>query len=308
MTRFYDQDRFVVRDFLHKRQILYFGEKAIKYSLKCLISPEELFMVDAKKILIVGATGYIGRKLLQKLDMRGNLVRCFARSSHQLSGHISSRVELMCGDVLDPDCLLEATTGIHTAYYFIHCMGSRSRISFEIQDRKAAENFVDACQKNGVSRIIYLGGLGRGKKLSAHLRSRQEVGEILRRSGIDVIEFRASIVIGAGSLSFEMVRALVELFPILLAPKGVEVLSQPIAVEDVLEYLLKALKCESRGPQIFEIGGKEQVSYANIMKEYAKQRGLKRHIIPLQFCISEFYKILSEIFSFRLLHHWQAFG
>lgn len=171
-------------------------------------------------------------------------------------------------------------TGVDTAYYLVHSMGSAE--SFEEQDRAAAQHFAAAAREAGVHRIIYLGGLGHnGEKLSAHLRSRHEVGEILRSTGVPVIEFRASVVIGSGSLSFEMIRALVERLPVMIAPRWVSVATQPIAIADLLSYLLASLELPLSGNNTFEIGGADQVSYRDLMKEYARQRGLKRLLISV---------------------------
>ena len=157
-----------------------------------------------------------------------------------------------------------------------------SKGSFEDEDREAAQNFADAAREAGVRRIVYLGGLGEeSQELSPHLRSRQEVGEILRQSGCEVIEFRASIVIGSGSLSFELVRALVQRLPIMICPKWVSVETQPIAVEDLLDYLVAAIDWEGSTSRIFEIGGPDVVSYGDIMREWAHQRGLKRWLISV---------------------------
>jgi uncharacterized protein YbjT (DUF2867 family) len=170
--------------------------------------------------------------------------------------------------------------GVHTAYYLVHSMGTAH--GFEETDRQAAECFGAAAHNQGVQRIIYLGGLGsRLIKLSPHLRSRQEVGEILRQSGVPVIEFRASIVLGSGSLSFEMVRALVERLPVMITPRWVTILAQPIAIDDVLQYLRAALDVSIGGSSIFEIGGPDQVSYGELMREYARQRGLHRLMISV---------------------------
>jgi uncharacterized protein YbjT (DUF2867 family) len=153
---------------------------------------------------------------------------------------------------------------------------------FEADDRRAAENFARAVDRAGVSRIVYLGGLGRDEEaLSTHLRSRHETGQILRRSSAQVIELRASIVIGSGSLSFELIRALVERLPVMICPRWVGVPAQPIAIEDLLAYLVQSLQLP-RGPsEIVEIGGPDQVSYGAIMQEYARQRGLRRFMIPV---------------------------
>jgi uncharacterized protein YbjT (DUF2867 family) len=169
--------------------------------------------------------------------------------------------------------------GVHAAYYLVHSMASAN--SFEEEDRRAAHAFAAAARDAGVQRIVYLGGLGSGSELSAHLRSRQEVGRILRESGVPIIELRASIVIGSGSASFEMIRALVEKLPVMITPRWVKTRSQPIAVEDVIAYLMRALDIQISGSTTVEIGGTDQVSYLDLMKEYAHQRGLKRWMIPV---------------------------
>jgi uncharacterized protein YbjT (DUF2867 family) len=182
------------------------------------------------------------------------------------------------GDVLDRDSLDSAFQDVHTAYYLVHSMGSAG--SFEEEDRRAAANFAQAASTAGVRRIIYLGGLGDSRlPLSPHLRSRHEVGQVLRGSGVQVIEFRASIVIGSGSLSYEMVRALVERLPVLITPKWVSTPAQPIAIADLLQYLVAALDIVAEGNPIFEIGGADVVSYGEIMQEYARQRELRRLMI-----------------------------
>ncbi len=167
--------------------------------------------------------------------------------------------------------------GVHDAYYLIHSMGTRD--DFAALDRAAATNFAVAARRAGVGRIIYLGGLGAGSDLSAHLASRQEVGDILRASGVPTIEFRASIVIGSGSASYETVRALVESLPMMITPRWVNTAAQPIAVEDLIDYLVAALDHE--GSAIFEIGGRDRVSYGEIIREYARQRGLRRRLVPV---------------------------
>jgi uncharacterized protein YbjT (DUF2867 family) len=184
------------------------------------------------------------------------------------------------GDVMDRASLDAALAGIDTAYYFVHSMGTQR--DFEELDRVAATHFSDAARQAGVRRIIYLGGLGESdKKLSKHLRSRHETGELLRHSGAQVIEFRASIVIGSGSLSFELIRALVQRLPVMICPRWVRVMAQPIAIEDLLDYLVEALELPDGDSTIYEIGGPDQVSYGDIMHEYARQRGLRRWMIPV---------------------------
>jgi uncharacterized protein YbjT (DUF2867 family) len=231
-------------------------------------------------ILLTGASGYVGGRLLPALEARGHRVRCLARRPAHLVGRAGPHTEVVQGDVLDPVSLTAAMRGVDTAYYLVHSMGSTG--SFEEQDRQAAGHFGRAAREAGVRRIVYLGGLGEpDAALSPHLRSRHEVGEVLRQSGVQVIEFRASIVIGSGSLSFEMVRALVERLPVMVTPRWVAVLAQPIAVDDLLRYLVGAVAVSVTGNRIYEIGGADRASYGGIMREYARQRGLRRLMIPV---------------------------
>jgi uncharacterized protein YbjT (DUF2867 family) len=232
------------------------------------------------KILLTGATGYVGGRLLSKLESSPHSVRCMSRNPDSLSDVVGESTEIVYGDAFKPETLDAALEDIHTAYYLVHSMGSDA--DFEKADRKAAQYFADACSRQGVKRIIYLGGLGNpDHKLSKHLRSRQEIGNILRTSSAAVIEFRASIIIGSGSLSFEMIRALVERLPVMICPQWVRVMAQPIAIEDVLSYLYQALELPIRKTVVFEIGGPDQMSYGDIMQLYAKLRGLRRWMIPV---------------------------
>jgi uncharacterized protein YbjT (DUF2867 family) len=178
---------------------------------------------------------------------------------------------------MDADSLRKAMAGVDTAYYLIHSMGSRG--DYEGKDRRAAENFAAAARESGVRRLVYLGGLGREPGLSRHLRSRHEVGRILRESGVPTLELRAAIIIGSGSLSFEMVRALVQKLPVMITPRWVSQPTQPLAVEDLIDYMVSALAVELQESVVVEIGGAEPVSYVDVMKEYARQRGLKRLMI-----------------------------
>ena len=230
-------------------------------------------------ILLTGATGYVGGRLLKALEGAGYRVRCLARRPEFLRARVGPSTEVVQGDVLDANSLAPALAGIEAAYYLVHSMGSAG--SFEEQDRIAASNFGKAAREDGTGRIIYLGGLGeQGKGLSEHLRSRQEVGEILRESGVPVIEFRSSVVIGSGSVSFEMVRALVDRLPVMICPKWVRTLTQPIAIEDVISYLVEAAELPlETGSEIFEIGGADAVSYGDLMRTYAAERGLRRWMI-----------------------------
>ncbi len=231
-------------------------------------------------VLMTGATGYIGGRLLTLLQKQGVRVRCLTRRPEALKDRLSATTEIVQGDVLDAQSLHSVFEGVDTAYYFVHSMGENR--DFESQDRIAAANFARAATAAGVRRLIYLGGLGNpDEKLSKHLRSRQETGDLLRAHHSHVIEFRSSIVIGSGSLSFEMIRALVERLPIMICPRWVQVKAQPIAIEDLLEYLRAALDLPTSNSQVYEIGGTDQASYGQIMQEYARQRGLIRWMIPV---------------------------
>jgi uncharacterized protein YbjT (DUF2867 family) len=204
-----------------------------------------------------------------------------ARRRAALVSRVGSETEVVEGDVLEPPTLAPALEGVENAYYLVHSMGSGR--NFEAQDRTGARNFGVAARRAGVRRIVYLGGLGHGEDLSPHLRSRHEVGKLLRESGVPVLELRASIVLGSGSLSFEMVRALVERLPIMITPRWVEVEAQPIAVDDLLGYLVAALDVPLAESRVFEIGGADRVSYGDLMREYARQRGLRRVMIRVPF-------------------------
>ncbi|MFZ5786263.1 MAG: SDR family oxidoreductase [Acidobacteriota bacterium] len=232
------------------------------------------------RVLLTGATGYVGGRLLSLLEQRGVPLRCLARRPEALRGRVGSTTEVVAGDVLDHASLGSAMQGVDRAYYLVHSMGTDR--DFEEQDRIAATNFARAASAAGVRRIIYLGGLGDpDETLSRHLRSRQETGDLLRKHHPQVVELRASIVIGSGSLSFEMVRALVERLPVMICPRWVRVRAQPIAVEDLLAYLHEALDLPDGPSRVYEIGGPDQVSYGQIMHEYARQRGLRRWMIPV---------------------------
>ncbi|MBM3723996.1 MAG: SDR family oxidoreductase [Acidobacteria bacterium] len=232
------------------------------------------------RILITGATGYVGGQLLDALIAQGHPVRCLARRPEAVPVREGTGLQVIAGDVLDSAALTAALAGVTTAYYLIHSMSSTQ--DFEERDRLAAQMFANAARNAGVQRIIYLGGLGdAGDQLSPHLRSRHEVGGILRSTGVPVVEFRASVVIGSGSLSFEMIRSLVERLPVMIAPRWVSVAAQPIAIADLLSYLIAALDLPGKSNRIFEIGGADRVSYGGLMQEYARQRGLKRLVISV---------------------------
>ena len=230
-------------------------------------------------ILLTGASGYVGGRLRRALEAGGRALRCMARQPEYLRSRVADGTEVVAGDVLDPGSLPDALRGVLTAYYLIHSMGSSS--DYAERDRKGAESFAKAAREAGVRRLVYLGGLGQGERLSRHLASRQEVGRILRESGVPTIEFRASIVIGSGSLSFELVRSLVEKLPAMVTPSWVDTPTQPIGIEDLVAYLVEALDLPALESVVYEIGGPDRVSYGDLMREYARLRGLRRLMIPV---------------------------
>ena len=231
------------------------------------------------RVLLTGATGYVGGRLLGALEAAGHQVRCLARRPEYLRERVGGGTEVVAGDVLDAATLPPALAGTDAAYYLVHSMGATG--SFEETDRRGAEVFGAAARGTGVRRLVYLGGLGRDAGLSPHLASRHEVGRILRGSGVPTVELRASIVIGSGSLSFEMIRALVDRLPVMITPRWVHTLAQPIAIEDLVAYLVAALDVDLPGSAVVEIGGPDQLSYLDLMREYARQRGLRRLVIPV---------------------------
>ena len=230
-------------------------------------------------IFLTGATGYVGGRLLAQLEDEGRRLRCLARRPEFLRSRAAPSTEVVQGDVLKVETLQPALRGVDTAYYLVHSMGSKGE--FVEEDRTAAALFAKTARAAGVKRLIYLGGLGHEEDLSDHLASRQEVGDVLRQSGVPTIEFRASIIIGSGSLSFEMIRALVEKLPAMITPRWVRSRAQPIGIEDVIAYLVQALDLPLDRSRVFEIGGADQASYGDIMEEYARQRGLRRWILPV---------------------------
>jgi len=203
------------------------------------------------------------------------------RNPEALGWRVAPGTELMRGDLLQPASLDVAFTGVDTAFYLVHSMNSGEE--FEAEERTAAYNFAAAAREAGVRRIIYLGGLAHGPGLSTHMRSRVETGNILRAAGVPVIELQASIVIGSGSASFEMIRALVERLPVMITPRWVNTAAQPIAIEDVIDYLAASARLPANGNLTFEIGGADVTSYMGIMREYARQRKLRRLILRVPF-------------------------
>ncbi len=234
------------------------------------------------KILVTGTTGYIGGRLVPRLLDKGYSVRCMARDISRIENRWKG-AEIIYGDVLKFESLSKAFEGIDVAYYLIHSMSAGEK-DFADKDLKAAENFSKLAKEAGVKRIIYLGGLGSSdEELSTHLLSRQMTGEMLRKSGISVTEFRAGMIVGSGSLSFEMMRYLTERVPVMICPKWVNTETQPIAVRDVLRYLIESLEVKESENRIIEIGSKDILRYADLMKNYAEIRNLKRIMINVPF-------------------------
>src|SRR3954471_16282325 len=242
--------------------------------------PEEPRAQRVATVLLTGATGYIGGRLVPVLENAGVRLRCLARRPGELEPRVASATEVVEGDLFDPASLDRALAGIDIAYYLVHSMGAHG--DYLERDRVAARNFGEAARRAGVRRIVYLGGLATGDEVfSKHLKSRIETGQGLRESGVPVVEFRASVVIGSGSLSFELIRALVDRLPVMICPRWVSTLAQPVGIDDVLAYLAAALQLPHGESRTFEIGGADQASYGDVMREYARQRGLKRLMISV---------------------------
>ena len=234
------------------------------------------------RIAVTGATGYIGGRLVPQLLAEGHDVVCLARSPGKLDDRPwVEDVDIRRADLLTSDDLDEALAGCDVAYYMVHSMGAGA--GFEDADRRAAERFAEASRVAGVSKIIYLGGLGADdESLSPHLASRHEVGDSLASRGVPVIEFRAAVIIGSGSVSFEMLRYLTQVLPAMTTPRWVRTKGQPIAIRNVLSYLVAAIDDETTGHTIYEIGGPDVLTYEDMMQTYASVAGLpKRLIIPV---------------------------
>lgn len=232
-------------------------------------------------VLVLGATGYIGSRLVPRLLRAGHAVRCLVRNPDRLTSSVREKVQFSVGDILDPDSLAPAFEDIDIVYYLVHSMTAGEK-EFEERDRRAAANVALASEKAGAKRIIYLGGLGkRGKVQSPHLRSRHETGDLLRKGSVPTTEFRAAVIVGSGSASFEMVHHLVNRLPLMICPRWLIVRTQPIAVSDVLEYLVQAPETPASTGRIIDIGGPEVLTYRSMMLTVARVLGLKRLLIQV---------------------------
>lgn len=236
-----------------------------------------------KHCLVTGVTGYIGGRLVPTLLDAGHKVRVVCRDAGRLQGRLwLDQVEVVEADVLKPETMSNMMQGIDIAYYLIHSMSGTDNEDFHQRDIQAAENFGREARKHKVDRIIYLGGLGSAEdNLSKHLKSRQLTGDTLRESGVPVTEFRAAIVVGSGSKSFEMIRYLTDRVPVMICPKWVYSKVQPIAIRDVLQYLALAIQKPATQDEIIEIGGSDVLTYAEMMKIYAELNKLKRILISV---------------------------
>lgn len=249
-------------------------------------------MQESKLVLVTGATGYIGGRLVPHLLEAGYRVRCLVRDARRLQGRSwSDQVEVVEADALRPETLPAAMEGVWATYYLIHSLSDTKE--YRERDIIVARNFGHAAKAAGIERIIYLGGLGDpDTQLSVHLRSRQETGAALREAGVPVTEFRAAVIVGSGSLSFEMIRYLTERLPVMICPRWVYTRIQPIAIRDILDYMVDALKVPESAGRIIEVGGADVLTYGDMMKGYAKVRDLRRLLIPV------------PVLTPRLSAHW----
>ena len=244
-----------------------------------------LTVTPSGRVLIIGGTGFVGARLIPKLVNRNISLRLLVRDLAKAAPLIPkvSDIEVVQGDLVANAGLADALRGIHTAYYLVHSMGGKTPFKNEEyaeKDRKAAKNFMAAAEAAGLKRVIYLGGLGEtGDNLSEHLRSRAEIAQILSSGAPKATVLRAAVIIGAGGASYEMLRYLVERLPVMITPKWVETRIQPIAIKDVLEYLVGCLLNPDTAGKNYDIGGPEIFTYVEMMQKYAETRGLAKRFI-----------------------------
>ncbi|HME47143.1 SDR family oxidoreductase [Mycobacterium sp.] len=231
------------------------------------------------RCLVTGATGYVGGRLVPRLLARGYDVRAMARTPDKLAGvPWRDAVEVVRGDLGDPESLTAAFDGVDVVYYLVHSMGTSE--DFAAEERRSAMNVVAAARRAGVGRLVYLGGLHpSGARLSPHLQSRTAVGDILLSSGIETVVLQAGVIIGSGSASFEMIRHLTDRLPAMTTPKWVHNRIQPIAIRDVLHYLVEAASAEVPWSRTWDIGGPDVLEYGEMMQIYAEEAGLRRRLI-----------------------------
>ncbi|GAB4388653.1 MAG: NAD(P)H-binding protein [Thermodesulfovibrionales bacterium] len=244
---------------------------------------EDLALGPEDRVLVLGGTGFVGRRLLPRLLEKGARLRLLARSPEKARAVAPAGVEVIKGDLSSGEGLGEALEGIHTAYYLVHSLGGKSlfrNLEFAREEMLHAQNFVEEAGAAGLRRVIYLGALGEaGPELSEHLRIKAEVGEALSAGPASCTTLRAAIIIGAGGASFEMLRYLVERLPVMVCPRWIETRIQPIAIGDVIEYLAGCLYDPRTAGRAFDICGPEVFTYREMMERYAEARGLARRLI-----------------------------
>lgn len=246
---------------------------------------EDMVFNEHDRVVIIGATGFVGRRLISELSGRRVRLRLFVRNIHKASPLVSegSDTELAEGDLLNRESLHKALEGIHTAYYLAHSMGGTSIFSnkeYADRDEKAARNFMTAANEQGLRRVIYLGALGEeGDELSEHLKSRAEIADILSSGKPAATVLRAAIIVGAGGASFEMLRYLVERLPVMVCPKWIDTRIQPIALRDILSYLTGCLFSPETSGKRFDVGGPDILTYREMMQQYAEARGIANRLI-----------------------------
>ena len=249
-------------------------------------------MSAPRKILVTGATGYVGGRLVRALLNEESEVRIFVRDRTKVTDQPwADQVEIAVGNASDFESTKQALTGIHTAFYLLHSLNLGPK--FDVIESEMAANFARAAAEAGVKQIVYLGGIANDKKTSKHLSSRARVGEVLASTGVATLELRAGIIIGSGSASFEMVRHLTHRLPVMTTPKWISNLTHPIAIRDVLWYLSHTAQFESPISGVFDIGGPEVLPYSEMLQKFAKLSGLRRRLI-----------IKIPVLTPRLASHW----
>jgi uncharacterized protein YbjT (DUF2867 family) len=232
-------------------------------------------------IALTGATGYVGGLLIRPLSEVASELRCITRNPSRLVASLPDDTSAVKADVGDHTSLLKALSGCDIAFYLVHSLNEGK--NFSLLEAEAASTFAVVAKQAGIKRIIYLGALAQSDSshTSAHIESRHRVGEILRSTGVPVTEFRASVIIGAGSMPFEAIRALVERLPVMVTPRWVRMPVQPIFYADLVKYMVSAVGETGSESHVYEIGASDVTSYADLMRTYARQRGLKRFMVPV---------------------------